>query len=79
MVLVLAVCHSCRRQLVSQVSQRVHAGVIEPHIILTVPALFRTTFDHNAALVGSACMRCGAPWFETFSTNLTVRPNLELN
>ena len=66
-VLVLAVCHSCRRQLGEPGEPEAPRGVIEPHIILTVPALFRTTFDHNAALVGSACMRCGAPWFETFS------------
>jgi Transposase zinc-binding domain len=44
---------------VSQVSQVLHAGVIYRHIILTVPALFRTTFYHNAAVVLSAFMRCG--------------------
>src|SRR5437667_2481075 len=32
---------------VSQVSQMLHAGVIYRHIILTVPAMFRTTFYHN--------------------------------
>jgi Transposase zinc-binding domain len=44
---------------VSQVSQRLHAGVIYRHIILTVPAMFRTTFYRNAAVVLSAFMRCG--------------------
>ena len=44
---------------VSQVSQVLHAGVIYRHIILTVPAMFRTTFYHNAALLLSALMRCG--------------------
>jgi len=46
---------------VSQVRQRLHAGVLERHIILTVPAMCRTPFDHHTALVGSALMRCGAP------------------
>ena len=36
---------------VSQVSQVLHAGVIYRHIILTVPAMFRTTFYHNAAVL----------------------------
>jgi Transposase zinc-binding domain len=44
---------------VSQVSQMLHAGVIYSHIILTVPAMFRTTFYHNAAVLMSALMRCG--------------------
>lgn len=45
---------------VSQVSKALHAGVISRHIILTVPAMFRVTFYHNAALLLSALMRCGA-------------------
>jgi hypothetical protein len=45
---------------VSQVSQVLHEGVIYRHIILTVPAMFRTTFYQNAAAVLSALMRCGA-------------------
>jgi hypothetical protein len=44
-----------------------HAGVIERHIILTVPAMCRTTFYHNAAVLLSAWMRCGAPCLEDFS------------
>jgi hypothetical protein len=44
---------------VSQVRQVLPAGVIYRHIILTVPAMFRTTFDHNAAGVLSALMRGG--------------------
>ena len=44
----------------SQVSQVLHEGVIYRHIILTVPAMFRTTFYYNAAVVLSALMRCGA-------------------
>jgi hypothetical protein len=42
---------------VSQVSKVLHAGVIYRHIILTVPAMFRTTFYHNAAVLLSAL--CG--------------------
>jgi hypothetical protein len=44
---------------VSQVSTMLHEGVIYRHIILTVPAMFRTTFYQNAALLLSALMRCG--------------------
>jgi Putative transposase len=42
------------------VSQALHAGGISRHIILTVPAMFRTPFDQNAAVVFRAFMRCGA-------------------
>jgi hypothetical protein len=45
---------------VSQVSRVLHEGIIYRHISLTVPALFRTTFYQNAAVVLSAFMRCGA-------------------
>jgi hypothetical protein len=51
---------------VSQVSQVLHVGVIYRHIILTVPAMFRTTFYHNAAVVLSAFMRCGAQCLDDF-------------
>ncbi len=44
---------------VSQVSQVRHAGGISRHSMLTVPAMFRPTFSHNAAVVLSALMRCG--------------------
>src|SRR2546430_17290861 len=56
---------------VSQVSQVLHAGVLSRHIILTVPAMFRTTFSHNAPVVLSAFMRCGAQCLDDFSS--TVR------
>src|SRR6266702_2484081 len=56
---------------VSQVSTMLHAGVIYRHIILTVPAMFRTTFYHNAAVVLSALIRCGAQCLDDFSS--TVR------
>ena len=53
---------------VSQVSQVLHEGVIYRHIMLTVPALRRTIFDQKAAVVLSACMRCGARCLEDFSS-----------
>ena len=51
---------------VSQVSTMLHAGVIYRHIILTGPAMFRTTFSHNAAVVLSALMRCGGQCLDDF-------------
>ena len=51
---------------VSQVSRVLHEGVIYRHIILTVPAMFRTTFYQNAAVVLSAFIRCGAPCLDDF-------------
>ena len=44
---------------VSQVSQALHEGVIYRHILLTVPALLRTTFYQNPSVLLSALMRCG--------------------
>jgi hypothetical protein len=51
---------------VSQVSRVLHEGVIYRHIILTVPAMFRTTFYHNAEVVLNAFMRCGAQCLDDF-------------
>jgi hypothetical protein len=51
---------------VSQVSHMLHEGVIYRHIILTVPALFRTTFSQHAAKVLGAFMRCGAQCLDDF-------------
>jgi hypothetical protein len=51
---------------VSQGSHVLHEGVIYRHIILTVPALFRTTFYQNAAGVLSAFLRCGAQCLDAF-------------
>ena len=42
-----------------QVSQGLHAGGSSRHLILTVPALVRTPFSPNAAVVLRAWMRCG--------------------
>jgi putative transposase/transposase-like zinc-binding protein len=56
---------------VSQVSKVLHAGGISRHIILTVPAMFRTTFSQHAAVVLSAFMRCGGQCLDDFYS--TVR------
>src|SRR5438445_12817741 len=52
---------------VSQVSQVLHEGVIYRHIILTVPAMFRTTFYQHATVVLSAFIRCAAQCLDDFS------------
>jgi hypothetical protein len=59
---------------VSQVSQVLHEGVIYRHIILTVPAMFRTTFYHNAALLLSALMRCGVQCLDDFYSTIKGKP-----
>jgi len=70
-----ALCLRCAKvhvdNWVSQVSQALHAGVISRPIILTVPAMFRTPFYQNAAVVCSAFMRCGAQCLDDFFS--TVR------
>src|SRR5215470_3040092 len=59
---------------VSQVSKVLHEGVIYRHIILTVPAMFRVTFYHNAALVLSALMRCGVQCLDDFYSGVRGKP-----
>ena len=44
---------------VSQVSQMLHAGVIYRHIVLTMPAMLRTTFSQQSQALLSPFMRCG--------------------
>jgi hypothetical protein len=51
---------------VSQVSKVLHEGVIYRHIILTVPAMVRTTFYRNATVLLSAFMRCGVTCLDDF-------------
>src|SRR5712691_11245471 len=51
---------------VSQVSTMLHEGVIYRHIILTVPAMFRTIFYQNAGVLLSALMRCGVQCLDDF-------------
>jgi hypothetical protein len=55
---------------VSQVSQVLHESVIYRHIILTVPAMFRTTFYQNAAVLLSAFMRCGRQCLDDFYSDV---------
>ena len=59
---------------VSQVSTVLHEGGIYRHIILTVPAMFRSTFDRNAAGVLSAFMRGGAPCLDDFYSTVKGKP-----
>src|SRR5499427_4117317 len=59
---------------VSQVSPVLHEGVIYRHIILTVPAMFRTTFYQNAAVVLSAFRRCGAQCLDAFYSTVKGPP-----
>jgi hypothetical protein len=44
---------------VSQVSQMLHEGVIYRHIVLTMPAMVRQTFDQQAQALLSPFIRCG--------------------
>ena len=55
----------------SQVRRVLHEGVIYRHIILTVPAMFRTPFYQHAAVGLSAFMRGGAQGLDDFYS--TVR------
>src|SRR6266852_8898823 len=55
---------------VAQVSKVLHEGVISRHIILTVPAMFRTTCYQHAAVVLSALRRCGAQCLDDFSSTV---------
>jgi hypothetical protein len=59
---------------VSQVSKVLHEGVIYRHIILTVPAMFRTTFYQNAAVVLGAFMRCGVQCLDDFYSTVKGKP-----
>jgi hypothetical protein len=59
---------------VNQVSKVLHEGVIYRHIILTVPAMFRTTFYQHAAVVLSALMRCGVPCLDDFYSTVRSKP-----
>ena len=79
-----ALCLRCAKvhvdNWVSQVSQALHAGGISRHIILTVPAMFRTPFYQNAAVVFSAFMVCpchrreGACPSKPFGKRLVTKP-----
>ena len=55
---------------VSQVSRVLHEAVIYRHMILTVPAMFRTTFYQNARVLLGALMRCGVQCLDDFSSEV---------
>jgi hypothetical protein len=52
------------------VSKVLHEGVIYRHIILTVPAMFRTPFYQNAEVLLSELMRCGAQCLDDFYSEI---------
>jgi hypothetical protein len=51
---------------VSQVRKVLHEGVIYRPLMLTVPAMCRTTFYHKAGLLLSALRRCGVQCLDDF-------------
>jgi Putative transposase/Transposase zinc-binding domain len=59
---------------VSQGSQVLPEGIISRHIMLTVPAMFRTTFYQHAAIVLRACRRCGVQCLDDFSSAVKGKP-----
>ena len=66
-----SLCLRCAKVHVDNwVSQVLHEGVIYRHIILTVPAMFRTTFYHNAAVLLSPFMRCGVQCLDDFYSDV---------
>lgn len=73
-----ALCLRCAKVYVdngvSQVSTMRHAGVSYRHIILTVPAMCRTIFSHNAAVLLRALMRCGVQCLEDVSSAVRGQP-----
>jgi hypothetical protein len=58
---------------VSQVSRMLHEDVIYRHIVLTMPALLRTTFYHHAKVLWSALMRCGVTCLDAVLTRVSGR------
>jgi hypothetical protein len=59
---------------VAQVSKMLHEGVIYRHIVLTVPAVLRTSFYRNAPLLLSAFMQCGVRCLDDVFRRLSGRP-----
>lgn len=57
----------------SQVSHRLHEGVLSRHIIVTVPAMFRTPFYQHAAMVLGAFVRCGAQCLDDFYSEVRAK------
>ena len=59
---------------VSQVSQMLHEGVIYRHIVLTMPALLRTTFYQQSQALLSPFMRCGRRCLDDVFSRISGRP-----
>jgi hypothetical protein len=59
---------------VRQVSQMVHEGVIYRHIVLTMPALLRTTFYQQSQALLSPFMRCGRRCLDDVFSRISGRP-----
>src|SRR6516162_6725366 len=59
---------------VSQVSQMLHEGIIYRHIVLTMPALLRTTFYQHARALLSPFMRCGVQCLDDCFSRVSGRP-----
>ena len=59
---------------VSQVSQMLHEGVIYRHIVLTMPALLRTTFYQQSQALLSPFMRCGRRCLDDVFSRMSGRP-----
>ena len=58
----------------SQVSQMLHEGVIYRHIVLTMPALLRTTFYQQSQALLSPFMRCGRRCVDDVFSRMSGRP-----
>ena len=59
---------------VRQVSQMLHEGVIYRHIVLTMPALLRTTFYQQSQALLSPFMRCGRRCLDDVFSRMSGRP-----
>jgi Putative transposase/Transposase zinc-binding domain len=57
-----------------QVSQMLHEGVIYRHIVLTMPALLRTTFYQQSQALLSPFMRCGRRCLDDVFSRISGRP-----
>jgi len=58
----------------AQVSKTLHEGVIYRHIVLTVPAVLRTSFYRNAHVLLSPFMPCGVHCLDDVFRRLSGRP-----
>jgi len=59
---------------VSPVSKRLHEGVIYRHIVLTMPALLRTTFSQQSTAVLRPFMRCGVQCVDEVFSRVSGKP-----